>query len=708
MNGSIYRERARAYITSMKPNRVTRVTCRPAGSRSFTGQLPPGLQAGWHVVLVRARQSLPKWIAVLRMSTAGAESPPVEITLAQPYVWNPFGVKFGVFYLPRAQERLDVDLYSQQTAPAQAQVTFIRVFRVIASVIVCLQNIPGVIAAFRSTAGNAKFRLRKAIAATAINGQYLPKSYANWLSWFDGWPQDRIAALLASPHHPHRPIISAVIFSAGDNEPALAATRESVEAQIIPPCEIVIHRPADHPAFGEALLGEYVAILQAGEIIASHALLLLSDELVRLQFPETLFADEDIIDESGKRSLPLFKPQPNLTLMCSGLLSRGIWLVRREWLAQGPRAQTSPCYAEAVRLAAWFRVFEAGRAAATQRVPFLLTHRLVAAENAPPDILAAVVSGFLARNGFDATVKPSFPLRIQWRPGALRAKKVSLIVPSRLRGETQLACLRDILEKTAYPNFEMLVLVTQPGALDAEQERAITPLRAHPNFRVEIIASEAFNYSAVNNTGAARTDGDFLCLLNDDVAPMESDWLDRMVSFFADRNCGIVGAKLFYPNLTTQHGGVIMGLAGLVEHANRFLPRGNPGYAFRAELDQELSAVTGACMLVRRDVFEQVDGLDETFPTAFNDVDFCLRVRQAGFGIVFAASVEMIHHETLTFGQHYSPEKTEQEATDIQRLRTRWSDICKTDPFHNPNLSLVGRSEWNLAFPPRKQAEPIA
>jgi len=340
-------------------------------------------------------------------------------------------------------------------------------------------------------------------------------------------------------------------------------------------------------------------------------------------------------------------------------------------------------------------------------VPYLLTHRSVGVENAPPDVLVDVVTAFLTRAGFAATVKPSFPLRIQWHPGALRAKKVSLIVPSRLRGETQLACLREILEKTTYPNFEMLVLVTQPGGLDADQEAAILPLRAHGNFRVEIIDSDSFNYSAVNNIGAARTEGDFVCLLNDDVAPMESDWLDRMVSFFADRNCGIVGAKLFYPNLTTQHGGVIMGLAGLVEHANRYLPRGNPGYAFRAALDQELSAVTGACLLVRRDVYAQVNGLDESFPTAFNDVDFCLRVRAAGFGIVFAASVEMIHHETLTFGQHYSPEKTEQEARDIQRLRARWSEICKTDPFHNPNLSLVGRSEWNLAYPPRKQAEPI-
>ncbi len=661
--------------------------------------------AGWHVIIIHARQMLPKWIAVMRMSRPDPDLLATEVTIAQPYIWNPFGFKAGVFCLAPSQDRLDVDIYSKQAPPEAVDVTFIRVGRVIASLLVCLQNIPGFFAALRSSAASPVSPLRRAIAATAVNGQYLPKSYSNWISWFDEWPDHRIQALRASPHRARRPIVSAIVFQAGMDETALSVTLDSLANQALAPCEVITRRAGEASALQASVRGDYVAVLQAGEIIPKHALLLLTDELVRLQFPDILFADEDLIDENGKRSKPLFKPQPNMTLMCSGLLSRGVWLIRREWLDTGDQ-QTD--YAEAARLKAWFKVYQAGRAAATQRIPYLLTHRTRMVETAPPEILAAVVTGFLARAGFDATVNASFPLRIQWRPGALRAKKVSLIVPSQLRGETQMSCLREILEKTVYPDFEMLVLVTQPGPLDDEQEQLVADLRHHPNFRVEVIASDSFNYSTANNIGAAQTDGEFLCLLNDDVAPMESDWLDRMVGFFADRNCGIVGAKLFYPNLTTQHGGVIMGLAGLAEHANRFLPRGNPGYAWRAELDQELSAVTGACLLVRRDVFDQVNGLDEQFPTAFNDVDFCLRVRAEGYGIVFAASVEMIHHETLTFGQHYSADKAAQETKDIRRLRDRWSGICRTDPFHNPNLSLIGRSEWNLAYPPRKQDETIA
>jgi GT2 family glycosyltransferase len=680
---------------------VFRAICQAEGARSFTAAAPAGMAAGWHLVFVRARQPASKWIAVLRMSAAENHLTPVEIVLAQPFHVALFGVKFGVFYLPRPQLHLRLDIYSKQDPPAAASILFIRVFRLFASLMVFLQNRSGFFAALKSAAGAPLARIRRALASTSMNGQYLPKSYTNWISWFDDWPAERIAALGSSPHRPHWPIVSALVFETNGGESG--ATIAALEAQIHPACEIRLHRPGGHKIAYDGILGEYVAILQAGEIIPPHALLLLADELVRLNFPDIVFADEDRLDARGDRALPLFKPQPNLTLMCSGLLSRGLWLIRREWLEQAGVSD----WAECVRLAAWFRVYEAGRAGATYRVPNILTHRPPEAQNAPPEALAAVVTGFLGRAGFDATVKPCFPLRIQWRPGALSASKVSLIVPSRLRGETQIACLREILEKTAYPNFEMVVIVTQRGGLDGEQRAAVDQLRAHPNFRIEIIEEDDFNYSAANNFGAARTAGEFICLLNDDVAPMEGDWLDRMVGFMADPNCGIVGPKLFYPNLTTQHGGVIMGLAGLVEHANRFLPRGNPGYAWRAELDQELSAVTGACLLVRRAIFEKVGGLDETFPTAFNDVDFCLRVREQGHGIVFAASVEMIHHETLTFGQHYSDEKSEQEKSDIQRLRARWSKICRIDPFHNPNLSLIGRSEWSLAYPPRKADEPI-
>ena len=146
---------------------------------------------------------------------------------------------------------------------------------------------------------------------------------------------------------------------------------------------------------------------------------------------------------------------------------------------------------------------------------------------------------------------------------------------------------------------------------------------------------------------------------------------------------------------------MIIGLAGLAEHANRMLTEGEPGYASRAILNQEVSAVTGACLLVRRSVHEALGGLDETYPIAFNDVDYCLRIREAGHGIVFSAQTEMWHYESVSLGHHFSGARAALEAVEVLRMRTRWTDICRNDPFHNPNLSQKRGAEWELAFPPR-------
>jgi GT2 family glycosyltransferase len=342
----------------------------------------------------------------------------------------------------------------------------------------------------------------------------------------------------------------------------------------------------------------------------------------------------------------------------------------------------------------------AGGAHRIRRVPRLLTHRRADTQAAPPAMLAQVVNMFLGGLGVQATVTPEFPLRLRWHGGELTTRKVNLIVPTRLRGNIQLRCLLDVLAHTTYCNFEMLIVVTQDAPLDEAQRQAAERLRAAGPVRIELLRRASFNYSLANNLGASRTDGAFICLLNDDVSTLDSDWLDRMVAVFSDKNVGIVGAKLYYPNMTTQHGGVIMGLAGLADHVNRFLPRGEPGYMWRGEVDQELSVVTGACLVVRRDVFERVGGLDEALATGFNDVDFCLRARALKYSVVMAASVELIHHETLSFGHHYA-DIPDQEAADVALMQDRWAAVCAADPFHNPNLSLTGPNEWALAVPPR-------
>lgn len=144
-----------------------------------------------------------------------------------------------------------------------------------------------------------------------------------------------------------------------------------------------------------------------------------------------------------------------------------------------------------------------------------------------------------------------------------------------------------------------------------------------------------------------------------------------------------------------------MGLAGLCEHANRYLPADDPGYAWRAVLDQDMSCVTGACLLTRRLTFEAAAGLDESFEIAFNDVDFCLRLREAGLRVIFAASAVLWHYESLSLGDHFSGDRSNLEQDEGARLRSRWHSVCAADPFHNPNLSLQIGHEWEPAYPPR-------
>ena len=159
--------------------------------------------------------------------------------------------------------------------------------------------------------------------------------------------------------------------------------------------------------------------------------------------------------------------------------------------------------------------------------------------------------------------------------------------------------------------------------------------------------------------------------------------------------------KLLYPNRRVQHGGVLLGIGGMCDHMNRGLHASRPGYAGRAQLAQELSAVTGACLLIRRSVFERMGGLDESFPGSFSDIDLCLRVRELGLKVVFTPAATLLHHESSTYGTHASAERTALEAAESSRMRLRWCKEIGNDPFHNPNLDLGWGREWDFAFPPR-------
>jgi GT2 family glycosyltransferase len=213
---------------------------------------------------------------------------------------------------------------------------------------------------------------------------------------------------------------------------------------------------------------------------------------------------------------------------------------------------------------------------------------------------------------------------------------------------------------------------------------------------------QPFNYSAINNLAAREAKGQILGLINNDLEVISPHWLQEMVSHALRPEVGAVGAKLYYPDGKIQHAGVVLGIFGLSEHIHRALGRDDPGYCGRVQLTQDISVVTGACLLLRRELFEQLHGLDEGLPVAFNDVDLCLRLLDLGLRNVFTPYAELYHYESATRGSDDSPSKRQRLRMDIQLMQRRWGARVEEDPFYSPNLTVEG-SDCSLAFPPRIQ-----
>ena len=546
-----------------------------------------------------------------------------------------------------------------------------------------------------------RLRVRQVLAVSDAASNRLGLDYATWTTLFDTW-----TARGADPGWPGPTVGYAVlVHDRAASAAALAATLGGIAGQFLAAPHVVVDGTGDGPrwaALADELGTDYVGILQAGEVLPGHAAPLASRHLRLDGQPEVAVVDEDALSPAGARQDPLFKPQPNRFLMLTGTLSRGLWLVRADTFRRLATQQTA--WAEVLRLDLWLRRSEEAPGGFSARIPFVLTHRRPDAEAAPPAVLAGIVDTHLRRTGLPMRAETAWPLRLHRTDPVGNATDngtVTVVIPSTLRRPHSLACITAVLRGTAYPRLDVQVAVAQAEPLDEAQREAARQIEAHPNAAVTWLRADRFNFSWVNNRVIERTAGENVLLLNDDVAPTAPDWLDWMLAYLADPAVGVVGARLLYPGGDVQHGGVIMGLAGLCDHAHRHLPGNQTGYAWRAVLPQELSAVTAACMLVRRRLLAQVGGLDEAYPSAFNDVDLALRIREAGYSVIYAPQAELIHHELQTYGSHYAGDRQPFFAAEVERMRTRWAEVCAADPFHNPNLGLEPGREWRLAFPPR-------
>lgn len=282
--------------------------------------------------------------------------------------------------------------------------------------------------------------------------------------------------------------------------------------------------------------------------------------------------------------------------------------------------------------------------------------------------------------------------------------KVSILIPTRDRLDLLQPCVESLLSHTDYPNFEILILDNDSRA--PETLSWLNDLSESPLCRV-LPCPGPFNYSRINNLGAEASDGELLCLLNNDTLVPETSpgWLQEMVSRLQQQNVGVVGAKLIWANHMVQHGGVVLGIGGIAGHIGNDWMDTDPGYQFLNQAPHAASAVTAACLLTDRGLYMELGGLDpDRYPVAFNDVDYCLRVREAGRHVIWTPFATLFHLESQSRGlDHVIPEKQARARREITHLQQRWGAQLTADPYYHPSLSLYARQPpfEGLALPPR-------
>jgi GT2 family glycosyltransferase len=406
--------------------------------------------------------------------------------------------------------------------------------------------------------------------------------------------------------------------------------------------------------------------------------------------PAVLFSDEDRLNAQSARVDPSFKPQFNYELFLTHNMLGAFTLYRRDVFeeVQG--------YAEdldsALDYDLAFRVYEQTGSAGFERVPRMLNH--VTAPRADATEQTEAVARHLKRIGKTAEV-----VKMKELTGYNRVRfdlphdlpLVSIIIPTRDRVELLRMCLTSLEEQTTYSHYEVIII--DNGSVE---KRTLDYFATLPKERFRVVRDDQpFNYSALNNHGVRLAKGEFICMMNNDIELITPDWLEEMLSFAIQPDVGCVGARLWYPDDRLQHAGVLIGFHGVAGHMHKMLKRGETGYADRAALPQSLSAVTAALLLVRKSLYEEMGGFDEALAVAFNDVDFCLRVRNAGYRNVYTPFAEAYHHESASRGGETTPEKRAREQLEIDLIKARYGESLLDDPAFNPNLSLTSE---DIAF----------
>jgi GT2 family glycosyltransferase len=453
--------------------------------------------------------------------------------------------------------------------------------------------------------------------------------------------------------------------------------------------------------------GEFLALLDHDDELSEHALYMVVSKLNRQPNLDIIYSDEDKIDENQVRYDPYFKPDwnPDLFFTQNCISHLGVFRASMVRAVGGFRKG----YEGAQDWDLALRIIERSSADKIGHIPRILYHwrsipgstaRGISEKNYARTAQEKMLKDHFLRQHVNAQVIPvlngnhwqvkyeiSSPLPL-----------VSLLIPTRDGYEVLHRCIETIFEKTTYPNFEVMIVDNQskdPKTLEyfdkLKRERGVHLLQF----------DKPFNFSAINNFAASMARGEILGFLNNDLEVISSDWLDNMVQNAVRPEIGAVGALLYFPDNTIQHAGVILGVGAsrIAGHAYYLMPRGFHGQMGRAQLTQNLSAVTAACLVVQKSKFEEVSGFEEKLAIAFNDVDFCLRLRNKGYRNIWLPHATLYHHESASRGPEHTLEKQKRFERECAYMEKTWGQLLQNDPAYNPNLSVD--DTFALAFPPR-------
>lgn len=566
--------------------------------------------------------------------------------------------------------------------------------------------------------------LRGLLHALRTQAPQRQRNYVDWINAFDRITErDRLEIRGRIDRLQTAPTFSIVLKISGSADVLAMRTIESIRRQLYPHWVLCVmqHAPS-HEDLGSLLaldsrirvatvaavtaggntdgidtIEQWVAFLDAGDELSERALFECAFAAGKMPTAKVIYSDEDLV-EAGVRSSPRLKPNWSPERERSTHYLGQLTVYRRDLIERlSDEADITAADLGPHELA--LRCTDGLMAEEVVHLPAILAHRA-----GPGSIGSTERSGLthlVATNGIStSSQRAPGPARLrvhEFPPGG--GPLVSVIIPTRDRRELLQQCIESIRIKTTYDRYEVIVVdngTREPDALEYLRELATDGV-------ARVIQYDGpFNFSAINNYAVDRARGDVLCLLNNDVEVQSPGWLSEMVALALQPGVGAVGAKLYYPNGTIQHAGVVLGLHGLVGHIYRHVSAKASVDILDLNLVREVAAVTAACLVVRTALFRTSGGLeDQHLKVAFNDVDFCLRLLEQGLRNLWTPHAELIHHESASRGSDAKRKRRGRAAEEALWFKSRWGRYILSDPYFNPNLSLFSDIP-TLAWPPRK------